>query len=58
MKPKTWLFQGTLHNWRADRPITPKVVWDACRAAAERAGLTKRVSVRIPPIVISPSTPS
>jgi integrase/recombinase XerD len=44
MKPKTWLFPGTLHNWRADRPITPKVVWDACRAAAERAGLTKRVS--------------
>jgi integrase/recombinase XerD len=44
MKPKTWLFPGTLHNWRADRPITPKVVWDACRAAAARAGLTKRVS--------------
>ena len=44
MKPNTWLFPGTLHNWRADRPITPKVVWDACRAAAARAGLTKRVS--------------
>jgi site-specific recombinase XerD len=44
MKPKTWLFPGTLHNWRADRPVTPKVVWDACRAAAARAGLTKRVS--------------
>ena len=44
MKPKTWLFPGTMHNWRADRPITPKVVWDACRAAAARAGLTKRVS--------------
>jgi site-specific recombinase XerD len=44
MKPNTWLFPGTLHNWRTDRPITPKVVWDACRAAAARAGLTKRVS--------------
>jgi site-specific recombinase XerD len=44
MKPQTWLFPGTLHNWRVDRPITPKVVWDACRAAARRAGLTKRVS--------------
>ena len=44
MKPKTWLFPGTLHNWRVDRPITPKVVWDACQAAARRAGLTKRVS--------------
>jgi integrase/recombinase XerD len=30
MKPKTWLFPGTLHNWRADKPLTPKVVWDAC----------------------------
>jgi len=45
MKPKTWLFPGTLHNWRVDRPITPKVVWDACQAAARRAGLTKRVSL-------------
>jgi integrase/recombinase XerD len=44
MKPTTWLFPGTLHNWRADRPMTPKVVWDACRTAAARAGLTKRVS--------------
>ena len=44
MKPQTWLFPGTTHNWRADRPVTPKVVWDACRAAAARAGLTKRVS--------------
>jgi site-specific recombinase XerD len=44
MKPTTWLFRGTIHNWRADKPITPKVVWDACRTAAERAGIEKRVS--------------
>jgi site-specific recombinase XerD len=44
LKPRTWLFPGTHHNRRVDRPITPKVVWDACRAAAERARLTKRVS--------------
>jgi integrase/recombinase XerD len=44
MKPTTWLFPGTIHNWRADKPITPKVVWDACRTAAERAGIEKRVS--------------
>jgi integrase/recombinase XerD len=44
MKPTTWLFPGTLHNWRADKPITPRVVWEACRRAAERAGLEKRVS--------------
>ena len=43
MKPKTWLFPGTVHNWRADKPITPKVVWDACQFAARRAGIKKRV---------------
>jgi integrase-like protein/DDE family transposase len=32
MKPKTWLFPGTITGWRADKPITPKVVWDASRA--------------------------
>jgi integrase/recombinase XerD len=34
MRPKTWLFPGTIQNWRADKPITPKVVWEACRIAA------------------------
>jgi integrase/recombinase XerD len=43
MKPKTWLFPGTIHNWRADKPITPKVVGDACQFAARRAGIKKRV---------------
>src|SRR5438046_819788 len=43
MKPKTWLFPGTIHNWRADKPLTPKVVWDACQFAARRAGIKKRV---------------
>jgi integrase/recombinase XerD len=47
MKPKTWLFPGTIAGWRADKPITPKVVWDACRTAAERAGLEKRVSAHV-----------
>ena len=31
MRPKTWLFPGTIDGWRADKPITPKVLWDACR---------------------------
>ena len=43
MKPKTYLFPGTVNNWRADKPISPKVVWTACREAAEHAGLNKRV---------------
>ena len=44
MRPKTWLFPGTVHGWRADKPITPKVLWDACVVAARRAGLRKRCS--------------
>ena len=44
MKPKTYLFPGTVNNWRADVPITTKVPWEACREAAQRAGITKHVS--------------
>jgi site-specific recombinase XerD len=43
MKPKTYLFPGTVKNWRADVPITTKVPWEACREAAQRAGITKPV---------------
>jgi site-specific recombinase XerD len=44
MKPKTYLFPGTVKGWRADVPITEKIVWQAVREAAERAGITKHVS--------------
>ena len=44
MKPKTYLFPGTVKNWRADVPVTTKVPWEACREAATRAGMTKRLS--------------
>ena len=44
MKPKTYLFPGTVKNWRADVPINTKVPWEACRQAAQRAGITKHVS--------------
>jgi integrase/recombinase XerD len=43
MKPKTYLFPGTVNGSRADKPITPKVLWEACREAAQRAGITKAV---------------
>ncbi len=43
MRPKTYLFPGTKDGWRADKPITPKVLWEACREAAQRAGITKSV---------------
>jgi len=29
MKPKTYLFPGTVNGLRADKPITPKVLWEA-----------------------------
>jgi site-specific recombinase XerD len=43
MKPKTYLFPGTVKNWRADVPINAKVPWEACRQAAQKAGITKHV---------------
>lgn len=47
MQPKTWLFPGTIAGWRADKPITPKVVWEACQAAATHAKIQKRVSAHL-----------
>jgi site-specific recombinase XerD len=44
MRPKTYLFPGTRHGWRADVPITAKVVWDAVQYATRRAGIQKRVT--------------
>ena len=44
MKPKTYLFPGTVKNWRADVPITTKVVWTAVNEARKRAGIEKLIS--------------
>jgi len=41
-KPSEWLFPGNRHH-NGDRPITTKVVWNACRNAAKRAGIKKRL---------------
>jgi site-specific recombinase XerD len=39
-KPSVWLFPGgTRHT--ADTPITEKVIWHACRRAAQRCGVNK-----------------
>jgi len=43
MRPKIYMFPGTVKGSRADKPITAKVLWEACREAAERAGITKAV---------------
>jgi integrase/recombinase XerD len=44
MRPQTYMFPGTADGWRADKPITSKVVWEAVQHAARRAGIEKRVS--------------
>jgi len=44
MRPQTWLFPGTVSNWRADKPVTPKIVWQAVRKACVRAGIRKHVT--------------
>jgi integrase/recombinase XerD len=42
-KPAVWLFPG--NRWHtADHPISPKVIWQACREAAELAGIQKEVN--------------
>ena len=47
MRPKTYLFPGTEKGWRADKPITAKMMWAAVQFAAKRAGITKHVSPHI-----------
>src|SRR4029453_17170441 len=44
MRPKTYLFSGTRNGWRADAPITTKVIWEAVRLAARKARIDKRVT--------------
>jgi site-specific recombinase XerD len=41
-KPSVWLFPGNRHH-SSDQPITTKVIWQACRNAAQRAGIKKQV---------------
>ncbi len=41
-RPKAWLFPGS-HDHCADHPIDGKTVWNACKQAAERAGIRKSV---------------
>ena len=41
-KPSAWLFPG--NRWHTgDTPVDTKVVWNACKEAAQRAGLQKDV---------------
>jgi integrase/recombinase XerD len=47
MRPKTYLFPGQEHGWRADKPLTAKVIWDAVKCAAQAAGIDRRVSPHV-----------
>ena len=42
-KPRTFLFPSRLHP-DCEQPIRDKTLWHACREAAKRAGIRKRVS--------------
>jgi site-specific recombinase XerD len=48
MRPQTYLFPGTRNGWRADAPITSKVIWELCAWPHGRRGSTSA----------SPRTPS
>jgi len=41
MRPQTYLFPGTRHGWRADAPITGRVICEVVRLATRKAGIDK-----------------
>src|SRR5208283_3653434 len=43
MRPVTYVFPGLVDGQRADVPLHDKIVWHACKEAAQRAGIAKRV---------------
>jgi integrase/recombinase XerD len=43
MKPTTYVFPGVVDGLRVDAAASDKIVWHACRVAAQRAGITKHV---------------
>jgi site-specific recombinase XerD len=42
-KPAEWLFPGGRWHTTTEYPISTKVVWYACREAAKRAGIRKKL---------------
>ena len=42
-KPRGYLFPSTAGQRGLDQPISDKTVWHACRTAATRAGLKKKI---------------
>ena len=46
-KPRTYLFPSRVEPIQPERPLSDKVVWNACHEAALRAGLTKRIGPHV-----------
>jgi len=42
-RPKVYLFPSTEGHRGVEEPISDKTVWHACKKAAARAGITKRI---------------
>jgi len=42
-KPRVYLFPSQKRNPSGEQPISDKTVWNICRAAARRAGITKKM---------------
>jgi integrase/recombinase XerD len=42
-RPKVYLFPSSAGHRGEENPISDKVVWHACNAAAKRAGLRKKI---------------
>jgi integrase/recombinase XerD len=51
-KPKSYLFPG---QTGPDSPLTTKAVWHACRNAAQRAGIPKKISPHTQPTYWNPA---
>ncbi|HVH72876.1 MAG TPA: tyrosine-type recombinase/integrase, partial [Candidatus Dormibacteraeota bacterium] len=43
-KPRVYLFPSKMGNHSVEQPISDKTIWNACRAAATRAGINKKLS--------------
>src|SRR4029453_8818062 len=49
MRPKTWLFPGTIENWRADKPLTPKGGGERWGRVSRRRGARSPRETRLAP---------
>jgi integrase len=44
-KPRVYLFPSKVSDPGVERPISGMTVWNACRAAADRAGILKKLGL-------------